>query len=244
MALQKAPLTPSPAPIFPVASTATKRPIDKKALQEGVSSLPFWIGLSVSVAWVVGVFVTIAQAGPTHSLVGVPLVDWAIGVSAAVSPVAMVWMVTAYLQRAADIRVIADPLRRQLTLITGESGAAHSRISRFNQVIREQIELLRSAQTASRDDLEAAMDRVRQHRGELERFENVSSQQVKEIQDIIRRSMIQLEQTMDDKFTMLRVLDGKLQQNGDGVARQVEGMSSQITKMLEESITAPKLPTH
>jgi hypothetical protein len=146
----------------------------------------------------------------------------------------MVWMITAYLQRAADIQTIADPLRRQLTLITGESGAADARIRRFNQAIREQIELLRSAQSLSQDDLEAVMERVRQHRVDLERFENVSTQQVKEIQDVVRRSMFQIEQMMDDKFTMLRVLDGKLQQNGDGVARQVEGMGEQVTKMLAE----------
>ena len=46
--------------------------------------------------------------------------------------------------------------------------------------------------------------------------------------------MFQIEQMMDDKFTMLRVLDGKLQQNGDGVARQVEGVGEQVAKMLEE----------
>jgi hypothetical protein len=146
----------------------------------------------------------------------------------------MVWMITAYLQRAADIQTIADPLRRQLTLITGESGAADARIRRFNQAIREQIELLRGAQTVSQDDLEAVMDRVSQHRADLERFESVSTQQLKEIQDVVRRSMFQMEQMMDDKFTMLRVLDGKLQTNGDGVARQVESVGEQVTKMLEE----------
>ncbi len=235
MALQKTPLTSSPANTHvPVVSKPTvgKKPSSPQV--PGATSKPFWIGLGVSLGWVGAVMVTIAKAGPTHSLGGVALVDWAIGVSAAVSPVAMVWMITAYLQRAADIQTIADPLRRQLTLITGESGAADARIRRFNQAIREQIDLLRSAQSISQDDLEAVMDRVHQHRADLERFENVSTQQVKEIQDVVRRSMFQIEQMMDDKFTMLRVLDGKLQQNGDGVARQVESVGEQITKMLEE----------
>ena len=234
MALQKTPLTSSPANTqVPVSS----KPLGKKPTApqaSGPTSKPFWIGLSVSLGWVAAVLVTIAKAGSTHSLAGVALTDWAIGVSAAVSPVAMVWMITAYLQRAADIQTIADPLRRQLTLITGESGAADARIRRFNQAIREQIDLLRSAQSISQDDLEAVMDRVHQHRADLERFESVSTQQVKEIQDVVRRSMFQIEQMMDDKFTMLRVLDGKLQQNGDGVARQVESVGEQITKMLEE----------
>jgi hypothetical protein len=234
MALQHTPMTSSPALTSLPPSTGTKPLARKKSDMPGGSSLPFWVGLSVSIAWVCTVLVVIAKSGPSHDFGGVPLVDWAIGVSAAISPVAMVWMITAYLQRAADIQTIADPLRRQLTLITGESGAADARIRRFNQAIREQIELLRNAQTISQDDLEAIMDRVRQHRSELERFESASTSQVKEIQDVLRRSMFQAEQMMDDKFTMLRVLDGKLQQNGDGVARQVEGVRDQIAKMLEE----------
>jgi hypothetical protein len=234
MALQKTPMTPSPAKGSIPVSPQAKPPVGKKIPSPGMGSVPFWTGLAVSIGWVAVVLLIIAGSGPSHSLGGIPLVDWAIGISAAVSPVAMVWMITAYLQRAADIQTIADPLRRQLTLITGESGAADARIRRFNQAIREQIELLRSAQTVSQDDLEAVMDRVRQHRADLERFESASTHQVKEIQDVVRRSMFQLEQMMDDKFTMLRVLDGKLQQNGDGVARQVESVGENVARLLEE----------
>jgi biopolymer transport protein ExbD len=146
----------------------------------------------------------------------------------------MIWMVTAYLQRANDIRTIADPLRRQLTLITGESGAADARIRRFNQAIREQIDLLRNAQTISQEDLEAIMERVRQHRADLERFESASANQVSEIQDVVRHSMLKMERMMDDKFTMLRVLDDKLQNNGESVARHVEIVREQVSRMLED----------
>lgn len=233
MALQKTPITQAPANLS-LAVPAIKGTSPKNLKQSVASSRAFWIGLGVSLGWVATVMAVIASGGPAHSIGGVPLADLALGVSAAVSPVAMVWMVTAYLQRAADIQTVADPLRRQLSLITGESGAADARIRRFNQAIREQIDLLRSAQSISQDDLEGIMDRVRQHRGELERFESVSGQQVKEIQDVMRRSMLQVEQMMDDKFTMLKFLDGKLQQNGDGVARQIETMRDQAAKMLED----------
>jgi archaellum component FlaC len=199
-----------------------------------VASLPFWIGLIASIVWVGMVVLVIAKSGPAHSFGGVPLVDWAIGVSAIISPVAMFWMVAAYLQRAADIQTIAEPLRRQLTLITGESGAAEARIRRFNQAIKEQVELLRTAQSVSNEDLTAMMDRVRQHKNDLEKFEHASIQQVKEIQDIIRRNMQQVEHMMDDKFTMMRVLDDKLVQSGDSVARQTESVRDQVANMLEE----------
>lgn len=246
MALQKAPLSSSPAnvppssPTPPTASSApsaaSAKPVVGKApvfsKRFGGSSAPFWIGLGISIGWVSLVIAVISRSSFAGGFGGVSLADWAIGISAAVSPVAMVWMITAYLQRATDIRAITEPLRRQLTIITGESGAADARIRRFNQAIREQIDLLRGAQTLSQDDLEGAISRINQHRADFERFEDVSAQQVREIQDVVRRSMFQVEQMMDDKFTMLRVLDGKLQQNGDSISHRIENVGEQVAKVL------------
>jgi hypothetical protein len=195
---------------------------------------PFWSGLAFSGVWMAGVLSIVAKAGPAGSFAGVPLVDWAIGVSAIVSPVALVWMVVAYLQRAADVTAIADPLRRQLAMITGESGAAEARIRRFNQGIREQIELLKNAQTMSKGDFASIMDRVLTHREDLEQFEQSSIQQVKDIQDIVRRNMQQIETLMDDKFTMLRILDDRLVQTGDTVARQTEIVRGNVSGLLDQ----------
>lgn len=197
------------------------------------SSLPFWFGVLLSVVWVGTVVFVVAGAGPTRSFGGLALADWAIGISAIASPVALIWMVTAYLQRAADVQSIAEPLRRQLMMITGESGAAEARIRRFNQAVREQLELLRSAQNASQEDFAAIMDRVRQHKTELERFEHNSIHQVKEIQIIVRDNMSHIEQLMEDKFTMMRVLDERLVNSGDSVGRQVESVRHQIAEMLD-----------
>ncbi len=197
-------------------------------------SLPFWSGLSLSGVWGIGALIVIAQAGPARSFAGVPLVDWAIGISSVVSPVALIWMVVAYVQRATDIQSIASPLSRQLAMITGESGAAEARIRRFNQGIREQIELLKSAQGMSKQDFGAIMDRIRKHRDELETFEQSSVQQVREIQEIVRRNMHQIETLMDDKFTMLRILDDRLVQSGDTVARQTESVRGHVVSLLNE----------
>ena len=242
MAEKKSPLSSSPVRTLPAVTQPQKqagqapgvkpRTVSKQSVN--VSSLPFWAGLIISAAWVAIVILAVAGSGPAHTFAGVALVNWAIGVSAAVSPIALVWMVTAYMQRAADIQTIAEPLRRQLMMITGESGAAEARIRRFNQAIKEQLELLRGAQNMSQQDLNAVMDRVRQHKNDLERFEHTSIHQVKEIQEIIRRNMQQVEQLMDDKFTMMRVLDDKLVQSGDSVARQTEAVRDQVAKLLEE----------
>lgn len=233
----KSPASPASSPVRTLPPTATpqaKAPGAKSvSAKPNFSSLPFWFGLLLSVVWVGLVVLIVASSGPAHTFGGLPLVNWAIGVSAIVSPVALVWMVTAYLQRAADIQSIAEPLRRQLIMITGESGVAEARIRRFNQAIREQLDLLKSAQTASKDDLAILMDRVRQHRNELERFEHDSIHQVKEIQEIVRRNMQHVEQLMEDKFTMMRILDDKLVQSGDAVARQTESTHDQVKALLE-----------
>jgi hypothetical protein len=52
-----------------------------------MGALPFWAGLTLSGVWGMGALLVIAQAGPARSFAGVPLVDWAIGISAVVSRV-------------------------------------------------------------------------------------------------------------------------------------------------------------
>src|SRR5262249_42533767 len=140
----------------------------------------------------------------------------------------------AYVQRAADVQSIADPLRRQLAMITGESGAAEARIRRFNQSIREQIDLLKSVQTMSKGEFTNAMERIRKHHEELRQFEQASIQQVTEIQNIVRGNMQQVENLMDDKFTMLRILDERLKKSGDAVASQTENVRVNVSGLLEE----------
>ncbi len=223
------------------ANSAAPKAVAKKAtsassLRKPVnfSGVPFWAGLSLSILWIGAVIFAMAQSGGTQTFGGLPLVNWAIAISAIVSPIAMIWMVTAYLQRAADVQSVTEPLRRQLAMIIGESGAAEVRIRRFNQAVREQLELLRSTKDVNQGDLTAVLERVRAHREELDQFEQHSLRYVKEIQDVIRRSMQHIEQVMEDKFTMLRVLDGKLAQSGDTVSQQSEYVHDQISSLLHE----------
>ncbi|MDD3182214.1 MAG: hypothetical protein PHD48_05360 [Alphaproteobacteria bacterium] len=190
--------------------------------------------MSLSILWVAVVAFVMSQTGSGHTFAGVPLANWAIGISAVISPVAMIWMIAAYLQRAADVQSVTEPLRRQLSMITGESGAAEVRIRRFNHAIKEQLDLLRSTKTIGDDELMAIMDRINEHKSELENFEQQSLYQVNEVQDVIRRSMQHIEQLMEDKFAMLRILDNKLVQSGDDVARQTESIRENISGLLKE----------
>ncbi|NTU76490.1 MAG: hypothetical protein HGA90_01500, partial [Alphaproteobacteria bacterium] len=223
--------SPAPAPKA-AAKAALKTAVVRKPAN--FSSLPFWMGLALSVLWIGVVGLIVMQTGAAQTFIGLPLVNWAIGISSIASPVALIWMVTAYLQRAADVQSVTEPLRRQLMMIMGESGAAEVRIRRFNQAIREQLELLRSTQSLNNNDLMSILERVRQHKHELEQFEQHSVYQVREIQEVVRHSMQHLEQLMEDKFTMLRILDGKLMESGDNVARQTDTVREQITALLQE----------
>ena len=190
--------------------------------------------MGLSILWVAAVAFVMTQAGTAQTFAGLPLTSWAIAISAIISPIAMVWMVAAYLQRAADVQSVTEPLRRQLAMITGESGAAEVRIRRFNQAIREQLELLRSTKDSSDTELMAILERINDNRADLENFEQNSLYQVKEVQDVIRRSMDHIEQLMEDKFTMLRILDNKLIQSGDGVASKTQKVKEDISILLED----------
>jgi len=209
----------------------TKRPVGYS--KKSPSSRAFWVGLGVSIGWAVSVIGIITQSGDVSSFAGVPLASWAIGISTIVSPLALIWMVAAYMQRASDIQAITDPLKRQLTMITGESGAAHARINRFNEAVREQIALLKNAQTMSRDEFESIIRRIQEYREEFGKFEDMGSQQLQEIQEVVHRSMYQIEKMMDDKFSMLRVIDGRLTQNSENVADRVAIVGEQVSKMLD-----------
>lgn len=232
----------APAPASTGAKTQsgsakpTAKPNAKPAVRKATnySTTPFWMGMSLSIVWVAIVAFAMTQAGGAHSFAGLELSSWAIGISAIVSPVAMIWMIAAYLQRAADVQSVTEPLRRQLAMITGESGAAELRIRRFNHAIKEQLELLRSTKNIGDNELMEIIERINAHKADLEQFEQNSIYQVKEIQDVIRRSMQHIDQLMEDKFTMLRVLDSKLVQSGEDVARQTDGVRNQIAGLLEE----------
>lgn len=198
------------------------------------STTPFWLGMGLSIGWVAIVAFVMMQSGGTHSFAGLPLSNWAIGISAIISPVAMIWMIAAYLQRAADVQSVTEPLRRQLAMITGESGAAEIRIRRFNHAIKEQLSLLRSTKNIGDGELMEIIERINAHKADLEQFEQHSVYQVKEIQDVIRRSMQHIDQLMEDKFTMLRVLDSKLVQSGEDVAKQTDTVRDQVAGLLQE----------
>ncbi|MGE0108274.1 MAG: hypothetical protein AB7S81_00705 [Bdellovibrionales bacterium] len=215
------------------AVQAPTRPRFRKT-SPNYSTTPFWVGVLMSVAWIGSVVFAMLNSSGMNSFAGIPLTNWAIGISAIISPVAMIWMVAAYLQRAADVQSVTEPLRRQLAMITGESGAAEIRVRRFNQAIKEQLDLLKSTKHIGDGELMAIIERVNAHKADLEEFEQHSLYQVKEIQDVIHRSMDHIESLMDDKFTMLRVLDGKLVQNGDKVAEQAESMREKMTHLLED----------
>ncbi|MGE4350739.1 MAG: hypothetical protein AB7E52_00960 [Bdellovibrionales bacterium] len=221
------------------ATSAKTAPRQAKAAKtrkppKNFSTTPFWMGMLLSILWVGVVAFVMSQSGTGQTFAGVPLANWAIGISAIISPVAMIWMVAAYLQRAADVQSVTEPLRRQLAMITGESGIAEVRIRRFNHAIKEQLELLRSTKTIGDDELMAIMDRINEHKSEMENFEQQSLYQVNEVQDVIRRSMQHIEQLMEDKFAMLRILDNKLVQSGDDVARQTESIRENISTLLQE----------
>ncbi|MEJ0063759.1 MAG: hypothetical protein WDO70_11360 [Alphaproteobacteria bacterium] len=197
---------------LPMAKPATTKTVKTykisvpPAADRNFSAIPFWIGLALSVVWIVLVATALLTGGETKSFGGVPLVNWALGLSALASPIALIWMVTAYLQRANDIQVATDPLRKQLNLIFGEHSIAENRVQKFNAALRDQLELLRQGSTAGEEEITRLL-----HRLELEKAA---------VKDITRHSLDQVDEA------------GKITE----AAEKFDSMLSTRLRLLEEVV--------
>ena len=178
------------------------------------SAMPFWLGLGFSVAWIVIVAVVLVSAGESRSFGGVPLINWAIGLSALTAPIALIWMVTAYLQRASDVQVVADPLRQQLNLILSEQGVAEGRIARFNNVLREQITLLRESGTAGEYEISRLLQRLEEEKVAIKKLSKHSAGHVEQAEKIMQAAE-QFERLMASNLRESRslMLESRLMQD-------------------------------
>lgn len=213
------------------------------------STVPFWLGLSLSLAWVVMVAAALVTSGEGGSFGGIPLVNWAIGLSAIASPVALIWMITAYLQRASDVQVVTEPLRKQLNLIIGENNVAEARIKRFNAAIREQLDLLRQGSVIGEEEMVKLLRQLSWEREEVKKIAMHRMAQLHEagkithaaeMFDAMLANKLQLVQEIEEK---LRHGNGILSKNTDALRTVLGDVLNEIKegqKSLANSLTAVK----
>ena len=194
---------------------------------------PFWLGLTVSLAWVVIVAAALISSGESSTFGGIPLTNWAIGLCAIASPIALIWMITAYLQRAYDVQLMTEPLRRQLNLIIGENGAAENRIRRFNAAIREQIELLRQGSVAGEEEI---VNLLQQLAWEREEVKKVAMHRMAQLQEAgkLTQAAEAFDGMLDSKLKLISDIESRLQRGNGQMVKNAEQLREALTQVLQD----------
>ncbi len=172
---------------------------------------PFWTGLGLSAAWFLVVFFVVMNA--SGKIAGMPITSVALGISGVLAPVAFMWMVIAYLQRASDIKAMTEPLRRQLQMIVGTGTAAEGRVRRFNEALEKQLELLRQSGDGSYDVLQNAIQVLQEEEKAIHALAERSGKEIGRVAGIVRDNSEVLEDLLHDNRERFNDLSGKIAGN-------------------------------
>ncbi|MBI1273882.1 MAG: hypothetical protein GC131_07345 [Alphaproteobacteria bacterium] len=197
------------------------------------STLPFWLGVGCSAGWLALVLLVLISAGAAKSFAGIPLTSWALGLSAVVSPVAFIWMVAAYLQRAADVQTATEPLRRQLGMILNEQGSAEARIKRFNLAVRQQLILLKNASKLGQTEIGALLEKLQTEKSDIVDLLERSKGNVGRAGEVVAAAK-DFDRLIEERLENLRALDGSLTQTGDALGRNTASVREQLEQLLSD----------
>ncbi|MEQ1651149.1 MAG: hypothetical protein ABL897_01530, partial [Hyphomicrobium sp.] len=203
------------------------------------STLPFWLGLGMSVAWIVIVAAVLLGAGESKSFGGVPLINWAIGLSSLTAPIALIWMVTAYLQRASDLQVVANPLRQQLNMILSEQGIAENRVMRFNNALREQVELLRESGQAGEHEIARLLQRLEDEKSAIKKLTKHSTGHVEQAEKIMQAAE-QFERLMASNLREVQEVEARLQKHHSGIEASTQDARELLAVLADEIVAGSK----
>ncbi|MEM8916397.1 MAG: hypothetical protein AAGC83_11195, partial [Pseudomonadota bacterium] len=222
------------------------------------------IGIVASAAWAI-ICVLYAQAslGWNNLLALLPheLGGFLAGVAA---PIALLWMILAYAQRAADVRDITEPLQRQLDDIIQQDAESDRRLRGFSRAMRAQSDLLVKTLDEADERIRTSRDKLARQAGEIDALsrraagdldrigmncsENIET--VKRIGETINTQAVDLETKTKNSVDLLtrHTRDGLARtmtlvealntgvKNAAAAADHATGQASQISQMLQERV--------
>lgn len=178
--------------------------------KDTLEAWPFWAGIGLTFMWFAVVFFVVMDASNGGKIAGVPVTTVALGISGVVAPIAFLWMVMAYLQRASDIKTITEPLRRQLQMIVGTGAQAENRVRRFNDSLEKQLELLRQAGDGSYEVLQSAIQVLQEEEKAINSLAERSGKEIQRIAGIVRDNSEVLEDLLHDNRERFNDLSGRI----------------------------------
>ncbi|NDE89853.1 MAG: hypothetical protein EB059_01740 [Alphaproteobacteria bacterium] len=215
--------------------------IDPPKAREGFASWPFWTGMGLTIAWFAAVFLATMSVNAAGSIAGMPVTTVALGISGIIAPVAFLWMIIAYLQRASDVKAITEPLRRQLQMVLGTGANAESRVRRFNEALERQLELLRQAGDGSYDVLQNAVQVLQEEERAINSLAERSGKEIQRVAGIVRDNSEVLEDLLHDNRERFNDLSGKiaghiatLDERADQAAGRLGDMVDRLHLVMEQ----------
>lgn len=215
--------------------------IDPPKPREQFASWPFWTGMGLTIAWFTAVFFATMSVNASGSIAGLPVTTIALGISGIIAPVAFLWMIIAYLQRASDVKAITEPLRRQLQMVLGTGANAESRVRRFNEALERQLELLRQAGDGSYDVLQNAVQVLQEEERAINNLAERSGKEIQRVAGIVRDNSEVLEDLLHDNRERFNDLSGKiaghiatLDERADQAAGRLGEMVDRLHLLMEQ----------
>ncbi len=215
--------------------------IDPPKPQDGFASWPFWTGMGLTIVWFAAVFFATMSVNASGSIAGLPVTTLALGISGVIAPVAFLWMIIAYLQRASDVKAITEPLRRQLQMVLGTGANAESRVRRFNEALERQLELLRQAGDGSYDVLQNAVQVLQEEERAINSLAERSGKEIQRVAGIVRDNSEVLEDLLHDNRERFNDLSGKiaghiatLDDRADQAAGRLGDMVDRLHMLIEQ----------
>ncbi|MDX1922619.1 MAG: hypothetical protein SFW65_05790 [Alphaproteobacteria bacterium] len=215
--------------------------IDPPKPREQFASWPFWTGMGLTIIWFVAVFLATMSVNSSGSIAGLPVTTIALGISGVIAPVAFLWMIIAYLQRASDVKAITEPLRRQLQMVLGTGANAESRVRRFNEALERQLELLRQAGDGSYDVLQNAVQVLQEEERAINNLAERSGKEIQRVAGIVRDNSEVLEDLLHDNRERFNDLSGKiaghiatLDDRADQAASRLGDMVDRLHLMIDQ----------
>lgn len=139
------------------------------------------IGIAASAAWAI-ICMLYAQASlgwnNLFALLPHELGGFLAGVAA---PIALLWMILAYAQRAADVRDITEPLQRQLDEIVQQDAESERRLRGFSRAIRSQSDLMVKALDEADNRVRTSRDLLARQTGEIDALSRRASGDIERI---------------------------------------------------------------
>lgn len=155
------------------------------------------------------------------------------------APTALFWMIFAYIKRAYDIESAIEPLMRQLSLVTGQSGIAEGRIRRFNDALSEQVSLLKETSVVSSQSAEQALGLLERERAELEESQTTFSTRITALVETMRGqtgALDQLLQSGQQHLVTAAARTGELTEALAGETTQAEARMAEIVTAISNTL--------